>query len=144
MTEKKKKGFLYYLNPILWIQVFFSYIMTMGLFINHFFALILIVIIISLIVFFSYDRYAIITYDGSVSSAYLGGVFGENKTYSSPLIQGHRHLIRDLYSYFAKQRNSVNMKYQRVMSDDAPQSSSRPSFIQKEIFSRFKRKNSAK
>ena len=144
MKEEKERGILYYLNPIVWIQMLFSYIMTIGLFINHFLAIILVIIIVSLIVFFSYDRYAIITYDGSVDSPYLGGVFGENKVYSSPLIRGHRHLIHDLYSYFAKQRNSIRSRKKYFVTDDTDEISYSPSSIQKEINSRVKRKKSAK
>ena len=143
MTTKEKKGSLHYLNPIVWFRMLFSYILTFVLFIDHFFVFILLAILVSLVAFFSYDRYASMTYDGSTSSEYMGGAFGENKAYKSPLIQGNKSLIRDLSSYYVRQRGTTKtkkaQKVQQSVNDEALEVSRPHSSIQKEVNSRLKK-----
>lgn len=141
-TNEEKKEILFYLNPINWIRFIFSCIMTFVLFINHFFVIILIVVIVSLVAFFSYDRYALMTYDGSVNSSYMGGVFGENEAYKSPLLQGNKSLIRDLSSYYAQQRYATKVKQveaQKSQSEEKNWSDRPYSSIQKKVRARLKK-----
>lgn len=105
MAEKKvKHSFWYYLNPLLWIRAVVSYILTFVLILNHFFVLILACIIAVLVVFFCYDRYALLTYDGSTASDFSDSIFSKAEKYNSPLARGDKYLTKELADYFEVER----------------------------------------
>ena len=99
IEEKEEKNILYYLNPITWGRLCISYLLTGALILNHFFVFILMGLIILLVAFFSYDRYALMTYDEDYSLAYSHG-FSSTRKYNSPLVRGDKYLAKELKAYY--------------------------------------------
>ena len=105
--EKVKHRFWYYLNPFLWIWAFISYVLTFVLILNHFFVLILACVIAILVVLFFYDRYALLTYDGSTASDFSDAIFSKAEKYNSPLARGDKYLTKELADYFESEKRHV-------------------------------------
>ena len=118
--EEIKHGVLYYLNPLVWIRVVVSHILTFILILNHFFVLILGCFIAVLVVLFLYDRYALSTYDGSMASDYATSIFSKNEKYHSPLARGDKFLIQELSDYYASEKKQGRGE-KKVQSNTAPQ-----------------------
>ena len=107
MTKKEEKKFFWsYVNPLLWLKTFFSYFFTGALVVNHFFVAILICIVFVLVVFFLYDRYALMTYDEDYMTEYATS-FGSSKKYNSPFAKGDKDLMRDLHAYYGYKNTST-------------------------------------
>ena len=100
IEEKEEKKLLYYLNPLTWGRVAVSYFLTAALIFNHFFVFILGALIVLLVAFFSYDRYALMTYDEDYTSEYSQG-FASTGKYNSPLARGDKYLAKELKAYYA-------------------------------------------
>ena len=92
----------HYLNPIVWIRALFSYLGTLFLCFNRFFAVFFGCFVIIFIVLFFYDRYSNFTYgDGKdVSSNFKVGLFRDSKKYASPLIQNNRDLSKKINAFY--------------------------------------------
>ena len=91
MFKKQKKGIFYYLNPYNWIRNLVSFVLSILLFINHFFVRILVCVILFVIIYFAYDRYASFTYKD----------VEDHERYESPLTQGEKSLGADLDALYA-------------------------------------------
>lgn len=101
---------LYYLNPINWFRAVFSFIFTIALFINHFLLWILLAVVIVLTILFSYDRYALMTFDGTENTAYSEGVFLYHEKYNSPLARGDKDLSSELAGLYKQRRQAETQR----------------------------------
>ena len=125
----------YYLNPVLWLRILCSYLLTFFLIFNRFFALFFSFLIAIFILLFLYDRYLVFTYgeDADVPVNKIT-IFSRTTKYDSPL-SGSRDNVRKELSHSYEEKiaqedisDGGNIKYRR------PNSS-----IQREVRRRMKR-----
>ncbi len=120
MTQEKEKGFFYYLNPFVWIKGILSYLLTILLLLNHYFVFILMGVIASVSVLFTYDRYAAVTYVEDTTSDFLVGSFARSSAYDSPLKQGDKKISNELSSYYQQEaRREKREKEERLAAAQA-------------------------
>lgn len=138
---------LYYLNPINWVRGVFSFLFTIALFINHFLIWILLAVVVILTVLFSYDRYALMTFDGTESTAYSEGVFLYHEKYNSPLARGDKDLSSELAGLYRQrrqaeaQRAKLKSNTYQALADPYPAAPMAKSRIQQMVQRRIRQLN---
>ena len=129
----------YFLNPLLWLRVLGSYLMTFFLLFNRFFALFFSFLMAIFILLFLYDRYLVFTYgeDAEVPE-YKVTLFSRTTRYDSPISGKQNNDVRKELS------RSYEEKIEREARSDGENTRYRRpnSSIQREVRRRIKKSGS--